>query len=171
MINLVNPFKEDFNLLHFDASPSYEKLDEAFRIFDEILDNLDDDGINELFGGMESDISKIYGIFMQEISHVLFGSLGKLHPSTTHLDNLSKAVEEQLRIENLNYFITSVLPNFEMNWHHLEWGDCTQRYNKLNIIAARDHGKSFFFSNAYAIWKLYRYQGAQSKFLHGYFRF
>ena len=164
MIDIANPFKEDFKLLHLDASPSYDKLDEAFRIFEDILDNLDDEGINELFGGTGADIDKAYQYFLQEITSVLFGNNGKLFPSTSHLQNMSEAVEEHLRIENLNYFISSALPNFEMNWHHLEWGDCVQRYNKLNIIAARDHGKSYFFSNAYAIWKLYRYQGVHNKF-------
>ena len=45
----------------------------------------------------------------------------------------------------------------------MEWGDVVQRYNKFNIIAARDHGKSYYFSNAYLIWKLYRYQPFISK--------
>jgi hypothetical protein len=51
-----------------------------------------------------------------------------------------------------------------MNWHHLEWGDIAQRYNRFNIIAARDHGKSFFWSNAYLAWKLYRYKPYVNKF-------
>ena len=74
-----------------------------------------------------------------------------------YADRVSVAVEETLRTKNLTYFITSCLPDFQMSWHHLEWGDLAMRYNKLCIEAARDHGKSFYFSNAYLIWKLYSY--------------
>ena len=33
------------------------------------------------------------------------------------------------------------MPDFQLSWHHLEWGDLVHRYNKLCINAARDHGK------------------------------
>lgn len=42
---------------------------------------------------------------------------------------------------------------FLLGSHHYEWDELTQRHNRLNILAARDHGKSHFFSFAYPIWK------------------
>ena len=72
-------------------------------------------------------------------------------------EHLSENIEEILRCNNITYFITSVMPDFQMSWHHLEWGDLVHHHNKLCIEAARDHGKSYYFSNAYAIWQLYRY--------------
>lgn len=139
------------------SSVTLNKLEDTFRIIDEIINNLDDDGVNELFGGTEKDIEKLFEILAEEVYNTVYGKKPIAY-SFKHLEKLTETVEETLRIENLNYFITSVLPNFEMNWHHLEWGEVVHHYNRFCIIAARDHGKSYFFSNAYAIWKMYRYQ-------------
>jgi len=37
--------------------------------------------------------------------------------------------------------------------HHLDWGELVSGHKRINILAARDHGKSFFFTLAYPIWK------------------
>ena len=37
--------------------------------------------------------------------------------------------------------------------HHLEWDDLANSEKRLNILAARDHGKSFFWTLAFPIWK------------------
>lgn len=42
---------------------------------------------------------------------------------------------------------------FLLGPHHLEWDDLITKHNRLNILAARDHGKSFFFTQAFSIWK------------------
>lgn len=151
--------RDELRLMRNESSISFEKMEDTFRIFEEILNSLDDEGIKELFGGYESDINEIYGVILEEIYNTLYGNKGVLEFNHAHFDKLTETIEETLRIENLNYFITSVLSGFEMNWHHLEWGDVVQRYKKFAMIAARDHGKSYFFSNAYIVWKMYRYSG------------
>lgn len=138
-------------------------LDEAFRIVDEILDNLDPDGAAELFSGSKADVDNVYQILLEETLNITFGKDTEFREKLSYMDKLTDTIEETFSIENLTYFIISKIPNFELNWHHLEWGDVVQRYNKFNIIAARDHGKSYYFSNAYFAWKLYRYQ-AQNAF-------
>lgn len=143
---------------------SNDKLEEAFRIFDEILEGLDEYGIRELMGGGEKDIEEIWSIIFESIISTLYGNDPSLGDKLSYLDHVSEQVEEILSIENLTYFIISKMPNFQMNWHHLEWADVVQRYNRFNIIAARDHGKSFFYSNAYLAWKLYRYKPYVNKF-------
>ena len=42
---------------------------------------------------------------------------------------------------------------FLLGRHHLEWDALISKHKRLNILAARDHGKSFFFTLAYPIWK------------------
>lgn len=137
---------------------SISKMDEAFRILEEILENLDDKGARELFGGTEKDLDDLYSVLMEEILSSLYGQGNDLQHKLGYFDHLTGAVEETLCVENLTYFITSKMPQFELNWHHLEWGDVAQRYLKANVIAARDHGKSYFWSNAYFVWKMYRYK-------------
>jgi hypothetical protein len=94
----------------------------------------------------------------EECRRVMYG--GKLVNTSNigHLDKLTESLEETLRIESFPYFITSVLPDFEMNWHHLEWSDIPMNWNRFCVIASRDHGKSYMFSYALPAWKMYGYQ-------------
>ena len=131
---------------------------ECLRIVDELVDNLDDRAVLELVeGGTENDIDAIIENMLQDTFRVLYTGNADIDFSPKYDERLSQAVEETLRCNNLTYFITSVMPDFQMSWHHLEWGDLVHRHNKLCIEAARDHGKSYYFSNAYAIWQLYKY--------------
>ena len=55
---------------------------------------------------------------------------------------------------DLAYFAERVL-SLEINDHHKRWSYLASKYNRLAINAARDHGKSYFFSFAYVIWRAY----------------
>lgn len=150
---------EDLKILgKYDNVLSVHKIDEAFRIFEEIVTSLDDKGLTEFFGGYESDVDKLYGMIMDEIFRAVYGQTSEIKNKLGYFDHLTEQIEEVLTVENLTYFITSKMPQFELNWHHLEWGDIAQRHMKANVIAARDHGKSYFWSNAYLVWKAWRYK-------------
>lgn len=150
---------EDLKLLgKYDDVLSMNKIDEAFRIMEEIVTNLDDNGLNEIFGGDSKDIDTLYATILDEVFKVTYGNQTDIKNKLGYFDHLANQVEEVLCTENLTYFITSKMPHFELNWHHLEWGDIAQRYDKACLIAARDHGKSYFWSNAYLIWKAWRYK-------------
>ena len=45
--------------------------------------------------------------------------------------------------------------SMEVSNHHILWASMVAKYPKLAINAPRDHGKSFFFSFAYVIWRVY----------------
>lgn len=143
------------DILTLTDSPTHQL--ECLTVVDEIIDNMDDRGILELFQGAEGDIDSILYNLMKDTYAVLYTGKMKIDFAPKYIDHVSSALEETLRCKNLTYFITSVLPDFQLSWHHLEWGDLVQHYNKLCIEAARDHGKSYYFSNAYPTWQLYRY--------------
>lgn len=130
---------------------------ECLNVVDDIIVNMDDAAILELASGSGGDLDGVLQGILEDTYKVLYTGDPNLDFTPHYADRISAAVEETLRVKNLTYFITSCLPDFQMSWHHLEWGDLAMRYNKLCIEAARDHGKSFYFSNAYLIWKLYSY--------------
>lgn len=130
---------------------------ECLNIVDEIIEGLDERGINELLEGSGGDLDFVIDNLVRDTFDVMYTGKTDIDFSPKYTDRLSESIEETLRVRNLTYFITSVMPDFQLSWHHLEWGDLVQRYRKLCIEAARDHGKSFYFSNAYATWKLYGY--------------
>ena len=72
------------------------------------------------------------------------------------------SAREELLRASCAYFATEMIRGpakppykgrFLLGRHHLEWDDLIQEYDRMCILAARDHGKSFFFSLAYPIWK------------------
>lgn len=135
---------------------------ECLNIVDEIIDNMDEKGILELMQGSQGDIDRVIDNLMKDTFQVVYTGDTNIDFSPRYTERLSYSIEETLRTRNLTYFITSVMPDFQLSWHHLEWGDLVHRHKKLCVIAARDHGKSHYFSNAYAIWQLYRYSKPKS---------
>ena len=136
-------------------SPTHQL--ECLNIVDEIIDGMDDRGIMELCSGGAGDIDQVFDQLMSDTYKVMYTGDTNIDFAPKYPTRLSESIEEVLRCKNLTYFITSVMPDFQISWHHLEWGDLVHRHNKLCIEAARDHGKSYYFSNAYPAWQLYRY--------------
>jgi len=156
-LQLVNPFIDASSLA------TVSQLEETYKTVNEIVSNLDNASILELSGGNKDDLDGVSDLLLRETYNVLYGSKQLIKDTNlTYFHHLSQSVEKTMRKSNLNYFISSVLQEFLVNWHHLEWGQFVQQYNKLAIIAPRDHGKSYFFSLAVPIWKMYRYGGSKS---------
>lgn len=130
---------------------------ECLRVVDEIIENMDERGIMELMGGSEREIDGIIENMLHDTYSVLYTGNRDIDFAPRYEQHISESIEEVLRCNNLTYFITSVIPDFQMSFHHLEWGDLTHHHKKLCIEAARDHGKSYYFSNAYLAWQLYKY--------------
>lgn len=114
---------------------------ECLNVVDEIIEGLDERGINELLEGSEGDLDFVIDNLVRDTFEVMYTGKTDIDFSPKYTDRLSESIEETLRTRNLTYFITSVMPDFQLSWHHLEWGDLVHRYRKLCIEAARDHGK------------------------------
>lgn len=155
MFDLDTIEQKDKKLVSLLQSPTHQL--ECLSIVDEIIDGMDDKGILELMSGSGGDLDYVLDCLLQDTFQVMYTGNPHIDFAPRYTDRLSQSVEEILRCKNLAYFITSVLPDFQLSWHHLEWCDLVHRYNKLCVEAARDHGKSFFYSNAYAAWQLYKY--------------
>lgn len=137
-----------------------EQAREVYRITNSIIDDMDEPSLDLIFEANQRDVDRVIQLFEEEAYAVMYGGALRIkETSINYLERLAENIEETLRCENFNYFLTNVLINFEINWHHLEWGSFAQNYSLLNILAPRDHGKSYFFSNAYPAWKMYKFKG------------
>lgn len=114
---------------------------ECLRVIDEIIDGLDERGLNEILEGTEADVDELIEVMLEETFAVLYTGHRDIDFAPKYTERLSESVEEVLRVNNLTYFITSVLPDFQLNQHHVEWGDLVMHYKKLCVEAARGHGK------------------------------
>lgn len=124
----------------FSVSPMHGV--ECTRNLDEIISTLDDRAILELYEGGGDDIDRMIDGMLTDVYHTIYTGNRDIDFMPKYTDKLSENIEEILRCSNLTYFITSVLSDFQMSWHHIEWGDLVHHHNKLCIEAARDHGKS-----------------------------
>jgi len=141
-----------------DKSLSIHQIESIYQVTGDIINDLDEYAIDELFSGNEKDVGKILEQMLIEAKNALFTDKGPIKSSSFgYLDKLSTSFDYELKRRSFNYFVTSVLLNFDMSWHHIEWGNFIHFYNRLGIIAARDHSKSHTFSFAYPLWKMYRY--------------
>ena len=127
---------------------------------EDLIDLLDDKSIQDLLSVVGDDYEKLLEILAEETNNVV--NLKQFDKSLTTctiqgLPNLQEGFEVYLRKKNLAYFTFSCLPDFELAYHTLEWFSMIQLYQKLNVIAARDHSKSYVFSFAVPLWRLYRY--------------
>lgn len=124
-----------------------------------IIEGLDEYCINEILRSGVNDIDIILTTITKEVEDVLYGGKVSIDKSSLqYVDTFSKSIDEYLKEQSLNYFITTVLPTFDTEWFHIEWANMTQMYRKLCIQASRGSGKSFFFSWALILWKMYRYR-------------
>ena len=76
--------------------------------------------------------------------------------------------EEALRASDLGYFAATTLRGdptppyngeFLVSEHHEEWSDLVSDHKRLNVLAPRDHGKTYFFDFAYPIWMATKHPG------------
>lgn len=138
---------------------SFSEKDAFLNHVDRFIDMIDLNCLNEIIGSCNNtDIDKLFNIIIEESNEILnLKNYNKSLSSLNTLPSVKAGYEEYLRKQNLNYFVSSVLPSFEMNWHNIEWFSMVQLYRLLCIMAARDHSKSYSFSFAYILWRLYRY--------------
>lgn len=140
---------------------TFSQLKDIYVLTEDILENLDDSALSQIYSGYNSDVDKLLDSMITEIGNSLYSPKGPIvQQNLNYLEKLSSGIDEMLKFLVFNYFTLTVLPDFEMNWHHIEWGNLLQTYQNLGIIAARDHSKSYTFSKAYPLWKLYRYRRA-----------
>lgn len=140
-------------------TPSQIERQNVLGCVDEIIDLLDEKSIRDLLQGSGSDIDNLYSILIEETHNVVNLNSTQLNSSElNYLPNLKIGYEHYLRCYSLNYFVCNCLPEFDLAPHCIEWFNMIQSYKYLCIIASRDHSKSYSFSFAHIIWKLYRYE-------------
>lgn len=69
------------------------------------------------------------------------------------------ACHSELMRASLAYFARHAL-GMEVSSLHLDWSETVARSKRLSLLAARDHGKSAFWSYAYPIWQAWRNPGS-----------
>ena len=115
---------------------SVNEREALYNHLNSFIDLVDDRTLKELMDNTTNDMNKIFDIFLEETNNIL--NLKRFSDSDVSLLNqlpeVKRSYEEYLRKANLNYFVHSMLPNFEMNWHNIEWFNMIQLYQWLCVM-------------------------------------
>lgn len=134
-------------------------LDWIYQQIDSMIDLMDEKAIQEITSGSAKDLSTILNGMEDEAIKIFNGIPEPITSDKFYeLESLTNSLDESLKILNYNYFKLTMLPEFYLGTHSIEWGNLVQIFQNVCIIAARSLGKSFEFSMAYPIWKAYGYR-------------
>lgn len=139
------------------ASLTQKELSEVYDIADNIIDNLPPQAIMELLEGDERGVKGIFDDIVYYTNQVINNNAVKIG-NFSGLPNFEKSFDESLKIQSLNYFGATMLPNFTMGWRNIEFGNLIQLYPYSAYLASRGCGKSYMFCFMYPLWKLWRYR-------------
>lgn len=104
-----------------------------------------------------SDLLSESGASDEDVKSAL--ALSEMAP---HLEPLWQDAHQRMIVSSLGYFFAEVISGPDeapyhgrslVGRHHIEWDSIVNRHDRFLIEAARDHGKSHFFSLAYPIWR------------------
>lgn len=148
-------------LLEKEKPKTLSQLQYMYDQFESVISMLDTRSLNELSGGYRSDVDRLMEVIEEETIKIFSGIPEPINPSNFYnLDGVSKSIDESLKVLNYNYFKTTMMPEFYLGQHSIEWGNIIQIYDRTCILASRGLGKSHEFTLAVPIWKMYGYRRA-----------
>lgn len=142
-----------------ESNLTLSQMNNILHVAGGLLDNLDEQSILQIYEGYNRDVDHLLNNLLYETSVVLYTKDQSVDLSSfQHIEKLTESIEDTFRKNSLIYFIQSVLPDFELNWHHLEWASHIESYRYSCTICSRGMGKSYYYSKALPLWKMYRYE-------------
>ena len=143
-----------------DKKPfSLAQIDWVYEKVYNVIDSLDDRSLKEIAGGYHSDVDRLMQVIEEETIKIFNGFPQPVTDDKFYnLPNVTQNIHETLKVINYNYFKLTMMPDFYLGMHSLEWGNIVQIFNRTCILASRGLGKSHDLSLALPIWKMYGYR-------------
>lgn len=136
---------------------SGNQFNHLYQNVDKIIENLPGKALNQLLEGYENDVDKMLHEMLVQAERTMY--LGRTLDSENlnYVENVKASMDTTLKILSFNYFKLTMLPKFRMGWRNVEWGNLTQLYPWSCYLCARAGGKSFEWSYAFVLWRLWSY--------------
>lgn len=133
------------------------QLTYLYNAVDNIIERLPEKALNQLLEGYGNDVDIMLREMVHQSEKALYLGRTMDSESLSYVDNVKASMDNTLKILSLNYFITTMLPKFRLGWRNIEWGNLTQLYPWSCYLCARASGKSFQWSYAFILWRLWSY--------------
>lgn len=128
-----------------------------YNAVDNIIERLPEEALNQLLEGYGNDVDTMLREMVHQSEKALYLGRTLDSESLSYVDNVKASMDNTLKILSLNYFITTMLPKFRLGWRNIEWSNLTQLYPWSCYLCARASGKSFQWSYAFILWRLWSY--------------
>lgn len=136
---------------------SVNQMNYLYNTVDRIIEDLSPKALNQLLEGYDNDIDKMLKEMLTQAEKALYLGRTLDSESLDYIENVKASMDTTLKIYSLNYFILTMLPNFRMGWRNIEWGNMTQLFPWSCYLCSRSSGKSFQWSYAFVLWRLWSY--------------
>lgn len=136
---------------------SVNQMNYLYNTVDRIIEDLSPKALNQLLEGYDNDIDKMLKEILTQAEKALYLGRTLDSESLDYIENVKASMDTTLKIYSLNYFILTMLPNFRMGWRNIEWGNMTQLFPWSCYLCSRSSGKSFQWSYAFVLWRLWSY--------------
>ena len=133
------------------------QLTYLYNAVDNIIERLPEKALNQLLEGYGNDVDTMLREMVYQSEKALYLGRTMDSESLSYVDNVKASMDNTLKILSLNYFITTMLPKFRLGWRNIEWGNLTQLYPWSCYLCARASGKSYQWSYAFILWRLWSY--------------
>lgn len=133
------------------------QLTYLYNAVDNIIERLPEKALNQLLEGYGNDVDTMLMEMVHQSEKALYLGRTLDSESLSYVDNVKASMDNTLKILSLNYFITTMLPKFRLGWRNIEWSNLTQLYPWSCYLCARASGKSYQWSYAFILWRLWSY--------------
>lgn len=133
------------------------QLTYLYNAVDNIIERLPEKALNQLLEGYGNDVDTMLREMVHQSEKALYLGRTMDSESLSYVDNVKASMDNTLKILSLNYFITTMLPKFRLGWRNIEWSNLTQLYPWSCYLCARASGKSYQWSYAFILWRLWSY--------------
>lgn len=133
------------------------QLTYLYNAVDNIIERLPEGALNQLLEGYGNDVDTMLREMVHQSEKALYLGRTLDSESLSYVDNVKASMDNTLKILSLNYFITTMLPKFRLGWRNIEWSNLTQLYPWSCYLCARASGKSYQWSYAFILWRLWSY--------------
>ena len=133
------------------------QLTYLYNAVDNIIERLPEGALNQMLEGDGNDVDTMLRELVHPSEKALYLGRTLDSESLSYVDNVKASMDNTLKILSLNYFITTMLPKFWLGWRNIEWSNLTQLYPWSCYLCARASGKSFQWSYAFILWRLWSY--------------
>ena len=113
------------------------------QVLNDLIKTADSRLIADMMSGYEGDYDSLIGQLRTGIAEGIFQGKRMESADFGSLASISEATHNSLNTHSYNYFKTVMIPDFNVGWRNLEWGNLIQLHPFIAFLCSRGSGKCF----------------------------